>query len=48
MTNPHASALGKLGKGKKKTLTPAEVRRRTTQLAEARKKRWAGRKSSDR
>jgi hypothetical protein len=38
--NPNASALGKLGKGKPKTLTPEEVETRTKRLAKARKKRW--------
>jgi len=40
MTNRAASALGKLGKGKKKTLTAAEIDRRKKRLAKAREKRW--------
>jgi hypothetical protein len=35
-----ASLLGKMAKGKKKTLTKEEIRRRTLRLEEARKKRW--------
>ena len=35
-----AAALGRLSKGKKKTLSKAEIARRTKQLAEARKRRW--------
>ena len=38
--NKAAQQLGQLGKGKKKTLTPEEIDRRTKQLADARKKRW--------
>ena len=38
--NRAASALGKLGKGKKKTLTAAEIARRKKRLAHARAKRW--------
>lgn len=40
MKNPHAQALGRLGKGKKKTLTKAERKRRKESLAKAREKRW--------
>jgi hypothetical protein len=43
--NKHAQQLGRLGKGKKKTLTPAEIKRRTAQLARVRKRRWRKRKS---
>lgn len=35
-----ASLLGRLGRGKRKTLTKAERARRARRLAEARKKRW--------
>ena len=35
-----AAALGRLSKGKKKTLSKAEIARRTKRLAEARKLRW--------
>lgn len=35
-----ASLLGSLGRGKKKTITKAERKRRSARLAEARKKRW--------
>jgi hypothetical protein len=35
-----ASALGKLGRGKRKTLTPEQRQRQAERLAEARKKRW--------
>jgi hypothetical protein len=38
--NKHARALGRLGKGKPKTLTRAEIARRTAQLARVRKRRW--------
>lgn len=44
MSNHHASALGKLGKGKPKTLTQAERRRRAERLAAARLKRWEPKK----
>jgi len=40
MTNKAAQELGRLGKGKPKTLTKAERKRRTVRLADARKKRW--------
>jgi hypothetical protein len=43
MTNPHASALGKLAKGKKKTLTNEQREQKRKVLAELRKKRWSGR-----
>lgn len=36
-----AAALGRLAKGKKKTLSKAEIARRTKRLAEARKLRWS-------
>jgi len=38
--NKAAQQLGRLGKGKPKTLTKAERKRRAERLAEARKKRW--------
>ena len=38
--NEHASALGKLAKGHKKTLTDEERQARAGRMAEARKKRW--------
>jgi hypothetical protein len=40
MKNPAAVALGKLGRGKPKTLSSAELARRSARLADARKKRW--------
>ena len=41
MTNKAAQELGRLGKGKPKTLTKAERKRRAERLAKAREKRWA-------
>ena len=38
--NKHAQALGRLAKGKKKTLTKSERERRRKRLAKAREKRW--------
>ena len=38
--NKAAQALGRMGKGKAKTLTQAERKRRARRLAEARKARW--------
>lgn len=38
--NRAASALGKLGRGKKKTLSKEEIARRTKRLKKARSKRW--------
>jgi len=38
--NRAASQLGKLAKGKPKTLTAKERKRRAESLAEAREKRW--------
>jgi hypothetical protein len=38
--NKHAQQLGRLGRGKKKTLSPAEIKRRTAQLARVRARRW--------
>jgi hypothetical protein len=35
-----ASLLGKMSKGKKKTITAKDRRQRILRLAEARKKRW--------
>ena len=40
MTNKAAQELGRLGKGKPKTLTKAERKRRAERLAKAREKRW--------
>ena len=42
--NPNAVALGKLGRGKAKTLTLSERKRRRKSLEEARKVRWQGKK----
>jgi hypothetical protein len=39
--NKAAQQLGRLGRGKKKTITLAERKRRAERMAEARKKRWA-------
>ena len=38
--NKAAQELGRMGKGKAKTLTQAERKRRARRLAEARKTRW--------
>jgi len=38
--NKAAQALGRMGKGKAKTLTQAERKRRARRLADARKTRW--------
>jgi hypothetical protein len=38
--NKAAQALGRLGKGKPKTYSRAERKRRALRLAEVRKKRW--------
>jgi hypothetical protein len=38
--NKAAQELGRLGKGKKKTLSPEEIERRKKRLAYAREKRW--------
>jgi hypothetical protein len=38
--NPAASALGRLAKGKKKTIDAAESARRAASLEAAREKRW--------
>jgi hypothetical protein len=38
--NKAAQQLGRLGKGKKKTLAPEEIERRKKRLADARGKRW--------
>jgi hypothetical protein len=43
--NKHAQALGRLAKGIRKRLTPAEIKRRTAQLARVRARRWRKRKS---
>lgn len=42
--NKHAQALGRLGKGKKKTLSKQEIQNRTQRLVAARKKRWPEKK----
>jgi hypothetical protein len=42
--NRAAQALGRLGRGKKKTLTRAEIKRRTAQLARVRARRWRKRR----
>jgi hypothetical protein len=39
--NRAAQQLGKLARGKEKHYSPAEIKKRTKRLAEARKKRWA-------
>lgn len=44
--NIHASELGKMGKGKPKNFTEAEIERRRARLKEARKKRWRRRDSN--
>ena len=38
--NKHASQLGRLGAGKPKNYSQAELERRRDRLAEARKQRW--------
>jgi hypothetical protein len=43
--NKHAQLLGRMGRGKKKTLSRAEIARRTAQLARVRARRWRKRKS---
>jgi len=42
--NPNAVALGKLGRGKAKTLTLSERLARRKRLAEARQSRWQPKK----
>ena len=42
--NPHASALGRLARGKPKVYTAAERARRRARLAEVRKRRWPKKK----
>jgi hypothetical protein len=44
--NKAAQALGRMGKGKPKTLTKAERKRRAERLAKAREKRWADKANS--
>jgi hypothetical protein len=39
--NKAAQQLGRLARGKEKHYSPAEIKKRTKRLAEARKKRWA-------
>ena len=46
MANKAAQELGRLGRGKPKTLTQAERKRRADRLADARKKRWKTRKAN--
>jgi hypothetical protein len=43
--NKAAQALGKLAKGKPKTLTKAERKRRAESLAQARENRWPAKKA---
>ena len=38
--NKYAQKLGRLSRGKKKTLSPAERRRRAEALEKVREKRW--------
>jgi hypothetical protein len=38
--NKAAQQLGRLARGKPKRYSPAEIKKRTKRLAEARKKRW--------
>jgi len=45
--NKAAQALGRLGKGKPKTLTNAERKRRAERLAEARKRRWTSKANAN-
>ena len=45
--NKAAQALGRMGKGKPKTLTQAERKRRARRLAEARKARWPSTSNKD-
>lgn len=45
--NKAAQELGRMGKGKPKTLTDAERKRRAERLALARLKRWAGKNAAD-
>jgi hypothetical protein len=45
MTNSHAAALGRMSKGVPKTLSKAEIGRRTARLAKARQSRWKKRQS---
>lgn len=40
MKNKHASALGKLAKGKRKSISQEESIRRSQRMANARSKRW--------
>ncbi len=40
LMNKAAQALGRLGKGVKKRLSEAEIKRRSERLKEARTKRW--------
>ena len=47
MTNNAAQELGRLGKGKPKTLTKAERKRRAERLAKAREKRWSERETCE-
>ena len=45
--NKAAQELGRLGKGKPKTLTKAERKRRAERLAKAREKRWADKENDE-
>lgn len=47
MKNPHAVALGKRNKGKKKNLSQEEKERRHFALNLARKKRWPHSRTSE-
>jgi len=44
LTRAQAIELGRLARGKSKRYSPAEIKKRTKRLAEARKKRWAKRR----
>ena len=45
--NRAAQQLGRLAKGKRKTLTKAERKRRAKSLAVARAKRWPGKSNAE-
>ncbi len=42
--NRAAQALGRMARGVKKTLSRAEIARRTAQLTRVRKRRWRGKR----
>lgn len=44
--NPHAVALGKRNKGRKKVLSPEESQRRRNALHMARSQRWSGKNTT--